>query len=167
LGMIASMCFLLAGGGQGDGVRSTWGVGRSLLAHRLSWTTGVLRSKQSLVLWPFASSLSSACVRALAASCASGAWCSDRKGNNTARLVFIIPPPLLLTRGRFFDASKQALAASLVHLFNVFFSDFLTAHSSDHDPCTWCVRCRVFMCVVRSTDRGSAWEAQKRTANKA
>eukprot|EP00048_Salpingoeca_helianthica_P005451 m.88003 g.88003 ORF g.88003 m.88003 type:complete len:229 (-) comp13604_c0_seq2:24-710(-) len=37
----------------------------------------------------------------------------------------------------FFDASKQALAASLVHLFNVFFSDFLTAHSSDHDPCTW------------------------------
>ena len=61
------------------------------------------------------------------------------------------PPPLSYSRGRFFDASKQGVAAALVHLFNVFFSDYLTNKTSDHDPCTWYAKINEFyFWVVRS-----------------
>ena len=36
-----------------------------------------------------------------------------------------------------FDLSKQGVAATLIHVFNVFFADYLTTHTTDKDPCTW------------------------------
>lgn len=41
-----------------------------------------------------------------------------------------------------FDASKQALANSLVHVVNVFSSNVLSKDTSDNDPCTWSVGVR-------------------------